>query len=101
MSLIIKNTLSRKEWEYSEEGWVLKNGLSDQRVSDGKVTNFNCGIYKLVENEQPSEQYAGNANGFLDNDTLKININGVPASELAEVSAVVENMVGALEGVDI
>ena len=94
MSLNVTKRLSHKLWDYSEEGWVLRDGSSDQKVNDNKVVTFNCGIYMLVDGQ---EQYVGRAEGFTDNDVLKTNIQGVPTSMLADVSHVIDGLVAALQ----
>lgn len=96
MSLVINSTSVQKDWTFTENGWKL-NGNSNHNGTTGAINNFNCQVFKL---EGDVELYDGNANGFRNGENLKVNINDVPTSLLAEVSQVIEDLVDALEGVD-
>ena len=100
MSLILKSQSLTKQWDYSEDNWLLQGGNSSQRKSDGKVVSFDCQIYLIDEVDSEVETFVGTANGHLENDVLKTNINGLTISQLAEISHIIDNLIAAIEAVD-
>lgn len=97
MSLKINNSYTRKEWEYTEKEWSLRGGYSNQRTSDGKITQFECSIFKQSAAGEQEDMQTGSASGYLEGEEMKVDIRGVKHSELADVCMLVEELLAQLE----
>ena len=93
-NLNITNRVDQKYWSFTEEGWKL-DGSSQQGYTEHEIRSFNCSINKVVGE---AEQYVGFAQGNLSDGELKISINDVPTSMLADVAQVLEDLQTALLG---
>lgn len=93
-NLNITNRIDQKDWSFTEDAWKL-DGSSQQGYTEHEIRSFSCSINKVVGE---LVQYVGFAQGNLSDGELKISINDVPTSMLADVAQVLDDLQAALLG---